>query len=165
MPVSLKTWAVSSLGTACTPLQRTWQVNGIGVAKLLRGLEELIVGHRREKRDHVVESVVTNGGQLLRPGVARGVKPFHPLVEDGISKGVKNLQSQSWASTFIKLFQNLAAFKTLSPNVAAAFERKRRQRSNLGGFYRTRNQETSWESSKLLYIGHLAVYILTAAFS
>ena len=89
-------------------------------------MEELIVGHRREKRDHVIQSVVTDGGQLLRPGVVRGVKPLHPLVKDGISKGVKNLQIQAWARTFIKLFQNSTAFKTPSPKVAAAFERERR---------------------------------------
>lgn len=117
---------VSWPGTAPTPLRRTWQVNGIGVAELLRGLEELVVGHRREKRDHVIQSVVTDGGQLLRPGIIRGAKPLHPLVKDGISKGVKNLQIQAWAHTFIKLSQKSTAYKTLLPKVAAAFERETR---------------------------------------
>lgn len=76
-------------------LRHTWQVNGIGVAKLLRSLEELVIGHRREKRDHIVQSVVTDRGQLLRPGIVRGVKPLHPLVKDGISEGVKNLKIQA----------------------------------------------------------------------
>lgn len=113
-------------GTASTPLRRTWQLNGIGVAELLRGLEELVVGHGREKRDHVIQPVVTDGRQLLRPGVVSGVKPLHPLVKDGIGKGVKNLQMRAWAHTFTKLFQNSTAFKTLSLKVAEAFERERR---------------------------------------
>lgn len=86
---------ISWPGTASTPLRRTWQVNGVGVAELLRSLEELVVGHRREKRHHVIQSVVTDGGQLLRPGIVRGAKPLHPLIKDGISKGVKNLQIQA----------------------------------------------------------------------
>lgn len=95
-------------------LGHTWQVNGIGVAELLRSLEELIVGHRREKRDHVIQPVVTDGGQLLRPSVVRGLETLHPLIKDGISKGVKNLKIRTWALTFIKLFQNSTTFKTFN---------------------------------------------------
>lgn len=67
---------------------------------------------------------MADGGQLLRPGVVRGVKPLHPLVKDGIGKGVKNLQIQAWACTLTRLFLNSTAFKTLSPKAAAAFERE-----------------------------------------
>lgn len=95
------------------PLRHTWQVNGIGVAKLLRSLEELIIGYRREKRDHVVQSVVTNRSQLLRPGIVRGMKPLNPLIKDGISKGVKNLQIDIWARMFIRLFLSSKAFKAI----------------------------------------------------
>lgn len=82
-------------------LGHTWQVNGIGVAELLRSLEELIVGHRREKRDHVIQPVVTDGGQLLRPSVVGGLETLHPLIKDGISKGVKNLKIRTWARTYV----------------------------------------------------------------
>lgn len=81
-------------------LGHTWQVDGIGVAELLRSLEELLVGHRREKRDHVIQAVVPDGGQLLRPNVVRGLETLHPLIKDGISKGVKNLQIQAWARVY-----------------------------------------------------------------
>lgn len=74
-------------------------------------MEELVVGDRREKRDHVIQSVVTDGGQLLRPGIVRGVKPLHPLIKDGISKGVKNLQIKAWISRLTKLFLNSTVFK------------------------------------------------------
>lgn len=81
-------------------LGHTWQVNGIGVAKLLCSLEELLVGDRREERDHVVQPVVPDGRQLLRPSIARWLETLHPLIKDGISEGVKNLQIQAWACTF-----------------------------------------------------------------
>lgn len=95
------------------PLRHTWQVNGIGVAKLLCSLEELIIGYRREKRDHVVQSVVTDRSQLLRPGIVRGVKPLHPLIKDGISEGVKNLQIDAWAHIFIRLSLSSTASKAV----------------------------------------------------
>lgn len=93
-------------------LGHTWQVDGIGVAELLRSLEELVVGHRREKRDHVIQPVVPDGGQLLGPSIVRGLETLHPLIKDGISKGVKNLQIQEWAHTFIKPFWKSATLKT-----------------------------------------------------
>lgn len=112
-------------------LGHTWQVNGIGVAKLLCSLEELIVGHRREERDHVVQPVVPDGGQLLRPSVVRGLETPHPLIKDGISKGVKNLQVQAWACTFIELFQSSITFKTLNKHMRWLELLKEREEGNL----------------------------------
>lgn len=112
-------------------LGRTWQVNGVGVAELLCSLEELVVGHRREKRDHVIQTVVPDGGQLLRPSVVRGPETLHPLIKDGISEGVENLQIQAWARTFIKLFQKSTASKTLKKHARWLELLKERQEGNL----------------------------------
>lgn len=112
-------------------LGHTWQVDGIGVAKLLGSLEELLVGHRREEGDHVVQPVVPDGGQLLRPSVVRGPETLHPLVKDGISEGVKNLQIQTWARTFIKLFQKSTPFKTLNKHARRLELLKEREEGNL----------------------------------
>lgn len=87
-------------------LGHTWQVDGIGVAELLGSLEELLVGHRREEGDHVVQPVVPDGGQLLRPSIARGPETLHPLIKDGISEGVKNLQIQTWDAHLLSSFRN-----------------------------------------------------------
>lgn len=75
-------------------VRRTRQINGVGVAELVCGYKELFVCHWREEGHHVVQAVVANGCQLLRPGFYGRIIPSHPLIEYGISEGVKDLQDE-----------------------------------------------------------------------
>lgn len=128
-------------------LGRTWQVDGIGVAKLLCSLEELVIGHRREERDHVVQPVMPDGGQLLRPSVVSGLETPHPLIKDGISKGVKNLQSRHGHTHLLSSERAQPPLKH-STNTWSGWSFWKREKRVIWfrwDFYRMGNQESSWE--------------------
>lgn len=70
----------------------TIQRNSVGISQLLRGDVDLLIGDRREERNHVVVPVVTYRGHLVgKSGIGRNELP-HPLVKNGISKSMQHLE-------------------------------------------------------------------------